>query len=247
MRYCKKSLQGGEMIQLVQLSDELQAMSDPAKAKVSRSFFKTGPGEYAEGEQFLGIAMSQLRDVAKSYQNLPLTKVKTLLQSKWHEGKIVAVLILLAKYSCSDHLKKKQSIVNFYSKYRRKINNWDLVDMSAPHIIGHFHYISKQPLPHQWLQEANLWSRRIVIVATHYFIKRHDFTNILSYASQLLEEPEDLIHKATGWMLREVGKCDENTLTCFLDEYATRMPRTMLRYAIEKLTRKQRMYYMRKI
>ena len=234
------------MNQLEQLSQQLTSMSDPSKARIQRSFFKTGPGEYAEGEQFLGISMPQLRNLTKQYQNLPLAKVKTLLQESWHEEKIMAVLILLEKYRLSDEPEGKEKIAKFYSQHRKKINNWDLVDISAPYIIGHFHYTFEQPLPHQWLQETNLWSRRIIIVATHYFIKHHDFDAILSYASQLLDDPEDLIHKATGWMLREVGKCDENVLAGFLDEHATSMPRTMLRYAIEKMSKKQRAHYMRK-
>lgn len=207
-------------------------------------FFKTGPGEYGEGDRFRGISVPPLRALAREFAQLPLTETWKLLASPLHEDRLLALLLLNGSFAKGDG-KLRAKIHARYLKSTRYINNWDLVDSSAEHIVGAWLFDrSRRPLQ-QLARSPSLWERRIAIVATFHFIRRDDFDDTLKIASLLLHDDQDLIHKATGWMLREVGKRDRKRLTQFLGQHATRMPRTMLRYAIEHFPPRMRAKYMK--
>ena len=207
-------------------------------------FFKTAPGEYGEGDVFVGLRVPEIRKLAKEYQTLPFSEMIQLLQSSIHEARLLALLILVRVYKQGDAALQEQ-IYNLYLQNTRFINNWDLVDASAEHIVGsHLRYRSKSPL-HALAQSKLLWDRRISIMATFHYIKRGEFSETLHIAKRLLRDPEDLIHKAVGWMLREIGKRDHLAEEEFLETHYKAMPRTMLRYAIEKFPEKLRQQYLR--
>ena len=212
---------------------ELRALGDPADARFLQRFFKTGPGEYGEGDVFLGIRVPQTRLLAKKYRDLPLTEIKTLLRAKEHEARLLALIILTLQYPKADAA-HQQKIFDFYLANTKHINNWDLVDTSAPNIVGAHLFGGDASLLHELAESTLIWERRIAILATFYFIKNGQFEHSLRIARKLLHDEHDLIHKAVGWMLREVGKKDRAVLVAFLDKHHQRMPRTMLRYAIEK-------------
>jgi len=217
---------------LQQLKADLKGIANPEKAKILAGFFKTGKGQYGEGDIFLGIMVPQQRRIAKKYSSLSLKDIRTLLSSKVHEHRVVALLILVSQFRKADQTGKKQ-IAGFYLDNTNRINNWDLVDLSAPHILGEHLQGKDAALLYRLASSANLWERRIAIIATFAFIRRNAFKDTLRIAEALLHDHHDLIHKAAGWMLREVGKRDVKTLERFLGEHAAAMPRTMLRYAIE--------------
>jgi len=222
----------------------LQKLGDKEKAKVLQRFFKTGPGEYGEGDIFLGIRVPELRKLAKEYQDIILKEVKQLLTAPVHEERLLALLILVRSYAKGDESAKKR-IYEFYMKNIRFINNWDLVDGSAEHIVGAFLMDKdKKPLFHL-AKSKKLWERRISIMSTFHFIKRHEFNESLKISRLLLSDEEDLIHKAVGWMLREVGKRHLPTEEDFLRQHYKKMPRTMLRYAIEKFPESKRQRYLK--
>lgn len=222
----------------------LQMLADPQRAKVLQGFFKTGPGQYGEGDVFLGIVVPVQRKLAKEFQDLPIKEVRQLLKSPIHEERLLALLILVRQYTRGDEAKRQQ-IYELYLKHTRWINNWDLVDLSAEHIVGaQLAERSKQPL-YDLAKSTLLWDRRIAILATFHTIKRGEFAPTLKIAAMLLEDKEDLIHKAVGWMLREVGKRDQQAEECFLKQHYPRMPRTMLRYAIERFPKPLREGYMK--
>ncbi len=222
----------------------LQGIGTKERAKVSQRFFKTGPGEYGEGDIFLGVTVPELRWLAASYQAITLTEVTLLLRSPIHEERLLALLILVRAYAVGDASAKK-TIYELYLKNSRFVNNWDLVDASAEHIVGAFLTgKSKQPLS-ALAQSEDLWERRIAIMATFHFIKRGEFKETLEIARILLADKEDLIHKAVGWMLREIGKRDIRIEERFLKEHYREMPRTMLRYAIERLPEAKRQRYLK--
>lgn len=231
---------------LTQLKNALREHVEPNYAERAASFFKTGKGDYAEGERFLGIRKPVLRQLVKPYQNLDYASVDKLLGSTWHEEKVAAMLLLLLKYRHGS-LAEQKKVYQYYAKNRIRVNNWDLVDDSAAAIVGHYHFSNQFALPRSWITETNLWSRRIVIVASHYHIKQDQYQETIYFAEQVMQDQEDLIHKATGWMLRELGKRSMPTLQKFLDKYYQSMPRTMLRYAIEHIQGAQREFYMRRI
>lgn len=224
---------------------KLKAMGSPEKAKFAARFFKTGKGEYAEGDKFIGVTMPQVRGLAREYKDLSLNELSTLLDSDLHEVRILALCILTGRFPKSSE-KEQEKIYQLYLKKRARINNWDLVDVSASHIIGR--YLEKRPrdILYELSQSKVLWDKRIAIISTHHFIRQNDFVDVLKLSKQYLVEEHDLMHKASGWMLREMGKRDEKSLTAFLDKYSHEMPRTMLRYAIEKLTPAQKQKYMTK-
>ncbi len=230
-----------------QISRELNKLKNPSKAKVLQRFFKTGPGEYGYGDKFLGIVVPIQRQVAKKYyQTTTLVDVKKLLHSQWHEYRLVGLLLLTYKFPSSNDIEKKQ-IYNFYLKNTKYINNWDLVDLSADKIVGAYLFTKKdKTIIYKLVLSKNLWERRIAILTTFYFIRQNDFTNTLKLAKILINDQADLIHKALGWMLREIGKRDEKVLIKFLNQYYQVMPRTMLRYAIERLSERQKKKYMTK-
>lgn len=222
---------------------QLRGVANAARAAATSRYFRTGPGEYGAGDRFLGLTLPQVRQVTKQYRALPLREVERLLESPWHEARAVAVLILANNYGNADDATRRQ-IYQLYLRRADRVNNWDLVDASAPAIVGgHLMRRSRAPL-RRLAKSKNLWERRIAIVATHPFIRRGEFDDTLRLAVLLKRDPHDLIHKATGWMLREVGKRDERVLRSFLDHYAGELPRTALRYSLERLTPALRRHYM---
>lgn len=222
---------------------DLRAISDPQKAAFFPRFFKTSPGQYGEGDRFYGVTVPNIRRVAKQYAHLPLKTVEELLNDPVHEVRLCAVLILVDQFQRGDS-KTRGTIAAFYAQHAKQVNNWDLVDSSAPHILGTW-LLDKDPkILREFAKSQNLWEQRIAIVATYAFIRRGEFDLTLKIAKYYLKHPHDLIHKATGWMLREVGKRDESVLRSFLDEHGSKMPRTMLRYAIEKLSKEDQKRYL---
>lgn len=232
------------MPSLNQLKKELRKLADPKRAKVSRWFFKTGPGEYGAGDRFIGIKVPTQRSVAKKYNDLSLADIQELLKSKIHEHRLVALLILINKYKRSEALERKK-IAEFYLKNAARVNNWDLVDLSCPNILGDYLLDKSRKALYELAGSKNLWQRRIAIVSTYAFIRERQFSDTLKIAKILLNDKHDLIHKAVGWMLREVGKRDRTVLEKFLRQYAGIMPRVMLRYAIEKFSQAERRSYLK--
>lgn len=227
-----------------EIRTKLRKLGSKERAKVSQRFFKTGPGEYGEGDIFLGIKVPDLRKLAKEYQDIPLPDVRHLLKSPVHEERLFALFVLVQAYAKGDE-SVKEKIYELYLKHTRFVNNWDLVDTSAEHIVGHFLVNrSKEPL-YGLAQSPVLWERRIAIMSTFHFVKRHEFVETLKISKMLLSDAEDLIHKAVGWMLREVGKRDLQTEEEFLKRYYKKMPRTMLRYAIERFPEPKRQRYLK--
>lgn len=225
------------------LQAELRRIAKPEVAKTLAWFFKTGPGEYGEGDRFLGVKVPDTRRVARRFRELPLAEIGRLLDSPMHEDRLAGLVVLVGQFERGDEDTQKR-IYDFYLARTARINNWDLVDVSAPQIVGGWLAArSRKPLL-KLARSQSLWERRISIVATLQFIRRQDFADTLTIAEMLLKDRHDLIHKATGWMLREAGKRDEAVLKGFLDAFAAQMPRTMLRYAIERLSEKDRLHYM---
>ena len=230
-------------IMLEELKKELQESANEKQAKILQRFFKTGKGEYGEGDIFLGIKSQPIKDIAKKYSNLSLPKIQELLKSKIHEHRVCAMRILNRKYKKANE-EEKANIFNFYLENKKNINNWDLVDLSAPGIVGHFLYDKKKNILYNLANSGNLWERRIAIVSTFHFISKEEFQDTLAISEILLNDSHDLIHKAVGWMLREVGKRDEEVLEDFLKKHCKNMPRTMLRYAVEKFDEEKRKEYL---
>lgn len=228
---------------LKDLEKELQNLKNPQKAKIYQRFFKTGKGEYGEGDVFLGLTVPQCQKVASNYVDLSLNEVQKLLKNKIHEYRWSASMILNRQYKKADPTKKKQ-IVDYYLKNTTLFNNWDLVDGSAPSILGDFLINNDRNILYKLVKSENLWERRISIMSTFAFIKNDDFKDSLKIAEILLPDKHDLIHKAVGWMLREIGKRDQEIEEKFLMKYHQKMPRTMLRYAIEKFDGKKRKFYL---
>ncbi|MCK4729785.1 MAG: DNA alkylation repair protein [Candidatus Aenigmarchaeota archaeon] len=227
------------------LKQELQKLKNPEKAKVYLRFFKTGKGEYGEGDTFLGVTVPEQRKTAKKYINLSLKELQELLSSNIHEYRACSLFILIDKYRKSDKTEKKE-IFNFYLKNTNNINNWDLVDISAPHIIGDYLLNKDRKILYKLAKSKNLWEKRISIISTFTFIKNNQFEDTLNISKILLNDNHDLIHKSVGWMLREIGKRDQNTEEKFLEKHHKTMPRTMLWYSIEKFDETRKKYYLRK-
>ena len=211
---------------------KLNGLASPEMAASAARYFKTWPGQYGEGDIFIGVRILALGKLAREFRDLPLTDIGILLHSPIHEERMLALLILVLSVSKCDDSQRK-TVYDFYSSNSHQVNNWDLVDSSAPAIVGgYLKDKSRQPLV-RLAKSASLWERRIAIVATQHFIRLDDFDDTITISRLLLSDKEDLIHKATGWMLREVGDRDEAALEAFLKDHAAVMPRTMLRYAIE--------------
>lgn len=230
------------------VSEELRSLAKPKKAEIYRSFFKTGKGEYGEGDKFLGITVPETRRVSKRYRNLPEKEVEKLLASPFHEERLAALLIWVDQYELGDS-KSKKHIFDVYLKNTKEINNWDLVDLSAYKIVGE--EIASWPKTkrinflRRLASSKNLWERRIAVVSTFALIKRQENEEIFFLADILMKDAHDLMHKAMGWMLRESGKkCGEEKLKHFLKNRYNKMPRTMLRYAIEKFDAETRKRYL---
>lgn len=226
------------------LLDDLNNQKDPVRAVNLRRFFKTKKGEYGEGDKLLGLKVPMLRQAVRLYwRNLTLADVDQLLLSPYHELRLTGLLILVKKYEKGTDQDKK-SIYDFYLAHLPCINNWDLVDLSAPNIVGDYLCTHPRTILYKFAKSNNLWHRRVAILATSAFIRHDDFADTLAISAVLLHDPHDLIHKAVGWMLREVGKRDLQTLLSFLDAHASVMPRIMLRYSIEKLSPSKRRHYL---
>jgi 3-methyladenine DNA glycosylase AlkD len=230
---------------ILEILQKVQMQASPERAQQSLKFFKTGPGQYGEGDQFIGLTNQQVRDLAKQYFKIDWEDVQQLMVSKIHEHRMLALLILLEKYK-KGHLRERRFIVEFYVQHLPYINNWDLVDLSARDIVGHF-LLDKDPeLLYILAQSGHLWSERVAVIASWAFIKKNDFSHTLRLSEQFLSHPHDLMHKACGWMLREVGKRDKMILVNFIQAHLTIMARTMLRYSIEKMEETERQEFLKK-
>lgn len=225
------------------VKDTLVAMAQPERAIALTRFFKTGPGQYGEGDQFLGLSMPQQRVVVNQYADLSLQDVEKLVQDPIHECRMVGLLIWV-KQSSQATLAQQEIIRERYLANRRYINNWDLVDVTCTHILGKYAIKNDRSFLYELASEANLWSQRIAIVSTLSLIQVEQFSDTFAIAEQLLPHKHDLIHKAIGWMLREVGKHNSDALEEFLHDNVIRMPRTALRYAIERFEPSRRAYYL---
>ncbi len=223
---------------------EIREKADPEKAKMLLRFFKTGPGEYAEGDRFLGVVVPVQRELVKKYSSLTQKEIFKLVRSPIHEERLSGLLIWVEQFRRGGE-REKQTIFRAYLKHTRFINNWDLVDLSAPAIVGGYLEGRGHSLLKTMARSSVLWERRIAILATFYFIKRNSFQTALALSKILLQDHHDLIHKAVGWMLREIGKRDLKTEEVFLRRFYRQMPRTMLRYAIEKFPETKRQAYLR--
>lgn len=232
------------ILNLENLHKKLSALSNPSKAGILEHFFKTGPGEYGFGDKFLGIVVPELRKIAREYKVLKLVDLKKLIKSRYHEERMVALLILAVKNAYAGE-KERKEIYDFYLNNIRYINNWDLVDLSAEKIIGPYLENKDKKILEKLARSEILWERRIAMLSTFHYIKQGKTVWPLKIAEMLINDKHDLIHKAVGWMLREIGKrCGENILEEFLQKRYQKMPRTMLRYAIERLDEKKRKYYL---
>lgn len=229
---------------LNKLREILKMKANPEQAKVYLRFFKTGKGEYGEGDEFYGIKVPVSRQIAKQFKALSSAEIQELLNSKVHEERLIALFILTEQYRKSDEEKKK-SIFDFYLKNTKRVNNWDLVDLSAERVIGAYLFEKEKKILFKLAKSKNLWEKRIAIMSTFHFIKNNTFDTTFEIADILLEDEHDLIHKAVGWMLREIGKRNLKAEEDYLKKHYKKMPRTMLRYAIEKFPEKKRQAYLK--
>ena len=230
---------------MTEIQSRLRSLASPETARILQGFFKTGPGQYGEGDVFLGIKVPMVRAVSKEFPDAGLETAVELLHSRFHEERLLALLFLMRHFAAGDAHERRSAYLAYLANTAR-INNWDLVDLSAPQVVGA--YLADQPRAplYQLVRSPGLWERRIAMVATLHFIRRGDFNDTLQLAEHLLHDREDLMHKATGWMLREVGKRDQARLETFLDQHVRAMPRTMLRYAIERFPETLRQAYLRR-
>jgi len=231
------------MNKYTKLVQELKKKYDPVRAKHSQRFFKTGKGEYGEGDVFLGLNMPEQREIAKKYLDLPLNDIQKLVDSKIHEHRMVGLLIVTYKYAKGDD-KEKEKLFKFYVKNSKQVNNWDLVDVTCHKVVGDYLLDKDRKLLYKWARSKNLWEKRLAIISTFAFFRREELDDSYKIATMLLHDQHDLIHKAVGWTLRECGKRDLSRLYKFLDQHTRTMPRTALRYAIEKLPDAKRKYYL---
>jgi 3-methyladenine DNA glycosylase AlkD len=231
-------------VRATEIQKELGRLGDSETAVFLQRFFKTGPGEYGDGDLFRGIRVPALRKLAKKYRGLTLSETEELLRSPYHEDRLLALLILVRLYSRGIESVRKK-VYSTYLKNTRFVNNWDLVDSSAPYIVGASLFDKDRGVLERLARSRSLWERRIAVMATFHFIKRGEFDDTLKIARVLLSDREDLIHKAVGWMLREVGKKNLEAEEVFLREHYKRMPRVMLRYAVEKFPEPKRLQYLK--
>jgi 3-methyladenine DNA glycosylase AlkD len=222
----------------------LKSLSDPVIAENSQRFFKTAKGEYGYGDIFLGIRVPVIRETVKKYKELKLSEVTKLIKSKYHEVRLFALLVLVYNFK-NENIEGQEKIYNLYMKHRKYVNNWDLVDSSAPYIVGAWLCNRDKAILYELALSNRLWERRISILATAFFISQGHFNDTLKISTILLNDNEDLIHKAVGWMLREVGKKNRLVEEKYLRSRYKKMPRTMLRYAVEKFEPERRREYLR--
>ncbi len=231
------------MSTLAQVRRDVRKAASAERAETSKWFFKTGPGQYGEGDRFLGITVPQLRAIARTHRDLPLNAAAALLGSRWHEERLLALLILVDRYRRGDE-PTRAAIHRLYLDHTPAINNWDLVDSSAPQIVGAHLEARDRSILRRLARSPSVWERRIAMLATYHYIRKDDFADALAIAALLLHDGHDLIHKAVGWMLREIGNRDRAAAERFLRRHARSMPRTMLRYAIERFPEPLRRKYM---
>ncbi|MBD8349096.1 MULTISPECIES: DNA alkylation repair protein [unclassified Dysgonomonas] len=228
------------------IQKELENVFSPEKRDFFPYFFKTGKGQYGEGDKFIGVVVPDIRKIAKANKTLSFDEVTKLLNNEYHECRMCALFILIEQYKKAKEEDRKL-LVDFYLDHSHRINNWDLVDLSAKDILGEYLLDKKdRSILYRLVKSDLLWNQRIAVIATFAFIKKNDFNDILRLSEELLAHKHDLMHKATGWMLREAGKRDKDVLIAFLDKHYREMPRTMLRYSIEKLMPEEKTYYMKK-
>jgi 3-methyladenine DNA glycosylase AlkD len=226
------------------LRNEVELSANPEKAEVLQRFFKTGTGQYGEGDVFAGIVVPVSRKIAKQFANLPDDGILALLKSKIHEERLIALLILISQFEKGNAYKKEQ-VFYLYLQHTAFVNNWDLVDLSAEKIVGAYLNGKSKETLYNLAHSKSLWERRISIISTFHYIKQGQYDDTIAVAGILLKDKEDLIHKAVGWMLREVGKrCSEEAEEVFLRKHSNKMPRTMLRYAIERFSPEKRRLYL---
>jgi 3-methyladenine DNA glycosylase AlkD len=223
------------------IKKELEKFASKDKANLLSGFFKTGKGQYGEGDIFIGITVPNQRIVAKKYTDISLEELQKVITSKIHEHRLTSFIILTYKYPTN-----KEEIYNFYIKNKDYANNWDLVDVTTPKVVGAYLFDKDKSILHKLAKSKSLWDRRIAVLATFYFINQRQFEDSLKIAEILLNDHHDLIHKAVGWMLREIGKRDQKVEEAFLNKHYKKMPRTMLRYSIERFSPKRREFYMKK-
>lgn len=228
-----------------EIQKELEAYIDPVKREYLPRFFKTGKGQYGEGDKFLGVVVPNTRIVAKRHKDEPFEVMAELLQSEWHECRLCALLMMVERFKKCDETGRRK-IYQFYLLQTERINNWDLVDLSAPYIVGEYLKDKSRDDLYRLADSPLLWEQRIAVVATATLIRNNDFIDILRLSERLLNHEHDLMRKAIGWMLREMGKRDKDLLLQFLDRFHKQMPRTMLRYAIEKMSEEERKHYMKR-
>lgn len=225
--------------------NELLSMANPEKATFLQRFFKTGPGQYAEGDVFLGLIVPLTRSIAKANTQTPLAELQLLMNSEYHEARLCALLIVVELFRKAQEPERK-ILYDFYLENARRINNWDLVDVTCPHVVGAYLLDKDRSRLYELVASDNLWEQRIAMVSTLTFIRNREFTDTFALAERLLTHKHDLMHKAVGWMLREVGKKNREELTAFLERHATTLPRTSLRYAIEHYPEAERQYFLKK-
>ena len=230
---------------LDQLKEDMRKLASPEKARVLSRFFKTGKGEYGEGDVFLGIMVPDQRRIAKKYPDLSMNDLGKLISGRMHEERLVCLFILINRYKKADSRGKKE-VVDFYLRNLKYINNWDLVDLSSGPILGDHLIDRDRSILYEMAKSDDLWKRRIAVMSTFAFIRKNDFGDTLRIAEMLLNDRHDLIHKAVGWMLREIGKRDQAKEEEFLKKHYKKMPRTMLRYAIERFDEDKRRNYLKK-
>lgn len=213
---------------------ELMAYQQADKQEILPRFFKTGKGEYGEGDRFMGVSVPQVRLISKRNRDISIDEVEQLLASPWHEARQCALFILTLQYQRAK-AEERKTIVDFYLSHTDRINNWDLVDVSAHYILGDYLLSHSREILYRLAESPSLWENRIAMVSTYAFIRKGELDDTYALATRMMHHPHDLMHKAIGWMLREAGKKDVERLTRYVKQYAGQMPRTMLRYAIEKL------------
>ncbi|MBS3107341.1 DNA alkylation repair protein [Candidatus Woesearchaeota archaeon] len=228
---------------LKELINDLEKLKNPEQARILQGFFKTGKGEYGEGDIFLGIKSQPLKEIAKKYNDISDKSLQILLNSKIHDYRIIAMRILVYRF---EHLNEKEKNFQFYINNLDNINNWDLVDLSAPNIVGNYLIDKDKSILYKLAKSNKLWDKRVSIIATYAFIKNNQYEDTLKISEILLNDKHDLIHKAVGWMLREIGKRNLKIEESFLKKHYRQMPRTMLRYAIEKFPKDKKEFYMKK-
>nr|WP_314980543.1 DNA alkylation repair protein [uncultured Prevotella sp.] len=227
------------------ITSELQALTNAEKREIFPRFFKAGKGEYGEGDRFLGVTVPNIRAIAKLHKDISIEEIRELIQSEWHEVRLCALIIMVEKSKKKDEALRKE-LFNHYLSQTKRINNWDLVDLSCRFIIGEYLLDKSRDILYHLAQSPLLWDNRIAIVSTYAFIRKGQLEDTYALSDLMMQHPHDLMHKAIGWMLREAGKRDSERLYDYVMSHRADMPRTMLRYAIEKFSPKERAILMKR-